>query len=756
MLLSSSLLLSALLALQGAPDTIPLFASDEPVEVTLEADFAAIRRDHSDEPEERPARVLLPAGTPWRRSSGRGVTSGSDPAYCSFPPLRLNLKKEGTGGTVFAGQDKLKVVVPCHPERDSYEEYVLREYLLYRVYALVTDAAFRVRLARVTFSDASGHDDAFTRWAFLIESDEALAARVGGQPLDIPEGKLRARGPPPPPGSTRVAVFQYMIGNTDWADARVHNVAILAVAGRIVPVPYDFDFAGAVEPPYAVPAPDTPITSVRAALLPGVVLAGPRHRGRPATLPRAPGRRSRSSCAASTCLSGPHARRDRWTTSRSFFDNIATADQAQRRLFRDCRKVRLRARWAGWRARARPLRSRAVSPIDLPRTDGMSRRMAALVPDVHVSDASRGSRPGPPPPDKTGPHRHWLGAPTAGPPISSTTSPPGSVRFTWDLRNGSPLTPEIPIGRRSAALAPAAAFTSLAAVARRRSALPLPPSQVDRPADATLARPRRRAARPDRGPRRRHRQPAPGRNDRDLHGPARLGRPGDGDDGRGRRGEHPLDARHRGRTEYPDRRGGSGVSTTFTATVTAASPAYGERGGRDRPDRPGGRRRADRAPRPGRRRLRQPGEGVAVTFSVLTGEAAYGRRAAPPTRRASRRSAAGSSGPAAGEQTLAARVEAGGVTNNPIVFTATATTPVGSQMVATAGNGQQAPVGQLVPVAPTVACATTPATACRRGGHLRGGHWRRQRRRIPPGHRRRRAWPRSAGGSWARSPARTR
>ncbi len=59
-------------------------------------------------------------------------------------------------------------------------------------------------------------------------------------------------------------------------------------------------------------------------------------------------------------------------------------------------------------------------------------------------------------------------------------------------------------------------------------------------------------------------------------------------------------------------------------------------------------------------------------------------------------------GPAAGTQTLAARVEANGVTNNPIVFTATATAPTGAQMVATAGNNQQAPVGRLVPVAPTV------------------------------------------------------
>jgi adhesin/invasin len=59
-------------------------------------------------------------------------------------------------------------------------------------------------------------------------------------------------------------------------------------------------------------------------------------------------------------------------------------------------------------------------------------------------------------------------------------------------------------------------------------------------------------------------------------------------------------------------------------------------------------------------------------------------------------------GPSAGTQTLTGRVETGGVANNPIVFTATATAPAGAQMVIVSGNNQTAPVGRLVPVAPTV------------------------------------------------------
>ena len=137
--------------------------------------------------------------------------------------------------------------------------------------------------------------------------------------------------------STRVAVFQYMIGNTDWADARVHNVAVLAVAGLVVPVPYDFDFAGAVETPYAVPAPDTPIESVRQRFYQGWCWPGLDTEAVLQTF-----RQARPQVEALYRDFPYLSDRTRDRTLEyfaQFFDNIASADQAQRRLFRDCRKV---------------------------------------------------------------------------------------------------------------------------------------------------------------------------------------------------------------------------------------------------------------------------------------------------------------------------------------------------------------------------------------------------------------------------------
>ena len=61
-----------------------------------------------------------------------------------------------------------------------------------------------------------------------------------------------------------LALFQFMIGNTDWSIARERNTMLLRTAdGRQVPVPYDLDMSGLVNADYAGPAPALPIDDVR-------------------------------------------------------------------------------------------------------------------------------------------------------------------------------------------------------------------------------------------------------------------------------------------------------------------------------------------------------------------------------------------------------------------------------------------------------------------------------------------------------------
>lgn len=333
-------LLSATLVAGGPQqDTVRLFSTSEPIALSLVADFDAIRSDRNDPAEERPALVVLDTMLRGDTLEAQLRARGDfrrDPGTCSFPPLRLNLKTKQAEGTVFEGQDKLKVVVPCRPGLDVYEQYVLTEYAIYRMYRLITEASFQVRLARIRFVDTSGHEEPFTRWAFFIEDDDALAARLGGEKLDIPEGKhvrvsyLDARQ------ATLVAVFQYMIGNTDWADDAVHNVELVQAYGAIRVVPYDFDFSGLVDAPYAIPDPKLGTKSVRDRLYRGWCWAGldteailrPFRENREAIVAAAepPGVTEERVDGALSYLDG-------------FWESIETAERAERRMFRDCREL---------------------------------------------------------------------------------------------------------------------------------------------------------------------------------------------------------------------------------------------------------------------------------------------------------------------------------------------------------------------------------------------------------------------------------
>jgi len=315
----------------------PLFSSEEPLELTLSADFDALKGDRRGAAPERPATLRLPLGVELDvklRTRGR---FRRERANCSFPPLRLNIKRKQAAETVFEGQDKLKIVGSCRPNRNSYEQLVLSEYLAYKAFQSVSPTAFRVRLARITYEDTSGDDEPFTRFAFFIEDDDAMAARIGAQVLDLPEGTNLPPSAMDPPTAAVMAVFQYMIGNTDWSDAAGHNTELLDLAGIGIPVPYDFDFSGLVDAPYSNPDPTLNLRSVRDRLYRGWCWSGldmrtvlDRFRGAEddilslwRTLPYLDdGERSR----AIDYLDG-------------FFDDISTDERAQRRFLRDCRAM---------------------------------------------------------------------------------------------------------------------------------------------------------------------------------------------------------------------------------------------------------------------------------------------------------------------------------------------------------------------------------------------------------------------------------
>jgi hypothetical protein len=240
----------------------PLFASDQPLVLTLTADFKAVNKDRTDNS------ASLYAGTIATGSGGAAIPvefssrghfrlrQGS----CSWVPLRVHFKKKDAAGTIFDGQSSLKLVTHCR-DNDDFEQHVLREYLPYRIYGLVAPIAFRARLARITYVDAAGAKTMTVRYGMFIEDDGDVARRAQARSIDLPRTTFKELEPA---SLTTMSLFEYMIGNTDVSIIKVHNVKLMVNEQRvIVPVPYDFDFSGLVDTIYANPDPKLGIQSVR-------------------------------------------------------------------------------------------------------------------------------------------------------------------------------------------------------------------------------------------------------------------------------------------------------------------------------------------------------------------------------------------------------------------------------------------------------------------------------------------------------------
>lgn len=257
----------------GDSVSAPLFASSETLTLSLALPLRDLLRMR-----DRDAREWLDATLTYADAAGgekainmRVRTRGRFRlGECQFPPIQLDFRRPEVLGTLFEGQNRLKLVTHCQDRRDEYEQFVLQEYLIYRMYNLFTEKSFRVRLARIRYSDSQSDRAPVERYGFLIEDEGAMARRNGWEILD--------QFPIVPPDDQDQAtlhlvnVFQFMVGNSDWSAIKAppgeqqccHNVVIIgSTTPPVFGVPYDFDWTGLINAPYAKPAPNLGIRSVR-------------------------------------------------------------------------------------------------------------------------------------------------------------------------------------------------------------------------------------------------------------------------------------------------------------------------------------------------------------------------------------------------------------------------------------------------------------------------------------------------------------
>ncbi|MCP3930767.1 MAG: hypothetical protein GY705_16895 [Bacteroidetes bacterium] len=245
-----------------------LFESDDILDLRLSGDTRTLFNDRSDNAIYHPMEISYATKKGQTISIPLKVKTRGNfrrmKENCFYPPLWLNFSKTKTPETsLFAGQDKLKLVTPCRDQK-----FVVREYLVYKLYNLLSEQSFKVRLVRVVFADTQKGKDTNPLYGIILEDEDEMAKRNNA--VILKKNKLR-------PNKTdreaflRMAVFEFMIANTDWSVQYRHNVKLLASEKGLLPitVPYDFDHAGIVNTPYAHPAPQLNLRSVRERLYRG-------------------------------------------------------------------------------------------------------------------------------------------------------------------------------------------------------------------------------------------------------------------------------------------------------------------------------------------------------------------------------------------------------------------------------------------------------------------------------------------------------
>jgi len=229
-----------------------IFDSDEPLHWSLTFDIRKFRKDKFKNEK-------LPAVLMYRKKDSvsvhkdihieaRGV---SRKKICTFPPIKLKLKKVSFDDPYLDQVKNQKLVTHCNPAK-SYDQILMKEYLVYKLYSVFTEQSFRVRLVKMNYIDSEKKVKTISRYAFLIEDIKVLADRNNCYQVKLNNLGMKHMDK----GSMiQLSLFQFMIGNVDWSIPGLHNIKVLKSKDisreYSFPVPYDFDFTGFVDAGYA-------------------------------------------------------------------------------------------------------------------------------------------------------------------------------------------------------------------------------------------------------------------------------------------------------------------------------------------------------------------------------------------------------------------------------------------------------------------------------------------------------------------------
>lgn len=256
----------------AASERKPLFQSHETLKAVLTAPLSQTYAQRNSE-----VRLYFPGqwtyidevGESQRLDVSIRIRGNFRKDHCELPPIRLNFKKSQVKGTLFRGQDKLKLVSPCQHGLEAQQKLLL-EYLAYRTYEILTDKSFGSRLIRLSYVDSDEKIQPWTDLAFVIEDESDIAKRLGLDKARVAENRFEELDQPT---TALYELFQLLISNHDYSVLKgpegsycCHNSMMYvseAAADKRIPVPFDFDMSGLVNAKYAAPPSHLPIRLVR-------------------------------------------------------------------------------------------------------------------------------------------------------------------------------------------------------------------------------------------------------------------------------------------------------------------------------------------------------------------------------------------------------------------------------------------------------------------------------------------------------------
>ncbi len=247
---------------QKSEDVTALFREEKSLDAKLRVSIKDIKKKTNDS-------TYLPAVFYIKNENGdwdsvkisvraRGMMRREN---CYFPPVRIKIDKDNAKGTILKGNKSLKLVLPCQ-NNDGKNPLLLKEYICYQMLEVVDPYYFNTRRLNLEFIEVDGKKiKTFQLTSFLIEDDGLVAKRHHAKVVDDLKLHPKALNDT---NAVRHDLFQLMIANTDWSTTFHHNAKVLYQAPRnYIPIAYDFDMSGFVDPPYATVNAELGIASVR-------------------------------------------------------------------------------------------------------------------------------------------------------------------------------------------------------------------------------------------------------------------------------------------------------------------------------------------------------------------------------------------------------------------------------------------------------------------------------------------------------------